>query len=122
MEPAFAGSACMPRSATKSVPVEAASSMWIVERYRAPIRRSCQIIKKEAPDVKDDYALQLAVKAINDSIGSDGVVPTLLVFGALPRLGLPKDQITPSTFKRAVALRKAAKAMSRHFANGKSAT
>jgi hypothetical protein len=31
-------------------------------------------------------ALQIAFKAINDSAGPDGLVPTLLVYGALPRL------------------------------------
>jgi hypothetical protein len=30
--------------------------------------------------------LQMAVKAINDSAGPDGIVPTLLVFGAYPQL------------------------------------
>lgn len=59
----------------------------------------------------------MSVKAINDSVGPDGLVPTLLVFGALPRLGLPTDPPTPSTFKRAIALRKATKAMSKHFSS-----
>jgi hypothetical protein len=30
--------------------------------------------------------LQIAVKAINDSAGPNGIVPILLVFGAYPRL------------------------------------
>lgn len=59
----------------------------------------------------------MAVKSINDSAGPNGLVPTLLVFGALPCLGLPTDQPTPSTFNRAVALRKAIESMSRHFAS-----
>lgn len=64
----------------------------------------------------DEDTLQMAVKAINDSVGPDGLVPTLLVFGAIPRLVLPTDQPTTSTFKRAVALRKETESMSRHFA------
>jgi hypothetical protein len=28
----------------------------------------------------------MAFKAINDSAGPDGIVPTLLVYGALPRM------------------------------------
>jgi hypothetical protein len=30
--------------------------------------------------------LQMAVKAINDTAGYDSIVPTLLVFGAFPRI------------------------------------
>lgn len=100
---------------TKSIPVEAAHSMSIVERYHQPVRRAYKMIKKETPDTDNETTLQMAIKSINDSVGPDGLVPTLLVFGALPRLGLPTDQPTPSTFKRAVALRKATESMSRHF-------
>ena len=31
-------------------------------------------------------ALQIAFKAINDSTGPNGIVPTLLVYDALPRM------------------------------------
>lgn len=113
---AFQANADMMHIKTKSIPVEAAHSMSIVERYHKPIRRAFNVIKKEAADLDKEDALQMAVKAINDSTGPDGIVPTLLVFGALPRLGLPNDQPSPSTFKRAAALRKATEAMSREFA------
>lgn len=44
-------------------------------------------------------------------------MPTLLVFGALPRLGLPTDPHTALTFKRAVALQNATAALSKSFAS-----
>lgn len=56
------------------------------------------------------------VKVINDFVGSDGLVPTPLVFEALPRLGLPVDLPSKSTFQRAVILRNAGAAMQKHFA------
>lgn len=90
--------------------------MSIVEIYHSPLRRSCFVIKNETPDIENAYALKLVVKAINDSIGPDSLVPTLFVFGTLPRLSLPTYQQTSPTFKRAVALRKATEKMSRHFA------
>lgn len=92
------------------------NSMIFVERCHASIRRTININCKEAPDIGQDEALQLAVEAINDFVGPDGLVLTLLVFGALPRLGLPTDRPTPSTFERAAALRKAISAMSKDFA------
>lgn len=102
---------------TKVVPLETAHSMSIVERYHSPLRRAFNIIQKESPDTNFECALQMAVKAINDSFEPDGLVPTLLVSGAPPplRFGLPTDHPTTSTFKRAVAFRKATAAMTKHL-------
>lgn len=102
--------------ATKPVPVESAHSMNYVERYHEPLRRAFKIIKQEAPDLDPDAALQCAVKSVNDSAGPDGLVPTLLVYGALPRLGLPTDKPTSSMLQRGNAVRKATAAMARYFA------
>lgn len=76
---------------TKSIPVESANSMTIVERYHSPLRRVYQIIMKKASKTSKMEALQMTVKSINDSVGPDGIVPTLLVFGAHARLGLPTN-------------------------------
>ena len=58
----------------------------MVERYHGPLRRIYHIIITELLDIGKDMALQMAFKAINDSVGPDGLVPTLLVFGAYPRM------------------------------------
>jgi hypothetical protein len=58
----------------------------MVERYHSPIRHAYQIIVSEIPELDKDMALQMAFKAINDSAGPDGLVPTLLVFGAYPKM------------------------------------
>lgn len=102
---------------TKSVPVEAANSLSIVERYHDPLRRAYRIVKREVPDIDDESALQYAVKSVNDTVGPDGLVSTLLVYGALPRLGLPSDAPAAGLLQRAVAVRKASNALSRHFQN-----
>ena len=54
----------------------------MVERYYSPLRRIYCIITTELPDISKDMALQIAFKAINDSVGPNGLIPTLLVFGA----------------------------------------
>lgn len=100
----FQANADMLHIGTKSIPVESANSMKVVDRYHARLRRAFSIIQKEAADMDKTEVLQMAVKAINDSVGLDGLVPTLLVFGALPRLGLPTDRPSPSTLNRALAL------------------
>ena len=91
---------------TKSVPVEAHQSIGIVERYHRPVRRAYQIVSEELPDLDKDAALQMAFKAINDTAGPDGIVPTLLVFRAYPRL-VESDAPSQTVSHRATVLKKA---------------
>ena len=90
----------------EEVPVEAHNSIGKVERYHAPLRRAYQIIKSEIPGTTADVILQTAVKAINDTAGPKGLVPTLLVFGSYPRIAATTSP-TPSIAQRAQAIQKA---------------
>ena len=47
--------------------------------------------------------LQIAVKVINDLVGPDGIIPTLLVFGAYPQL-TKIDPLSPLVTKRVEAI------------------
>ena len=101
------------RIEAKPIPIESPQSMAVVERYHASLRKAYETIASEQPTGSPELLLQTAVKAVNDSVGPDGLIPTLLVYGALPRLGLPTDQPAPATYKRAAALRKATEELSR---------
>ena len=90
----------------KSVPVEAHNSISMVERYHGPLRRIYHIITSEIPGIDKDMALQMAFKAINDSAGPDSLIPTLLVFGAYPRM-TESDAPSPTVTQRAIAFKKA---------------
>ena len=70
----------------KPTGVESHNSLALGERYHAPLRRIYNKIRASHPSVQPDIALRLACRAMNDTMGPDGLVPTLLVFGALPRL------------------------------------
>ncbi|RAL67679.1 hypothetical protein DID88_008420 [Monilinia fructigena] len=95
---------------TKAVPVEAHHSIGKVERFHTPLRRSFKIIQEETEDigVSKTAMLQMAVKAINDTAGPNGLVPTLLVFGTFPRM-VDSDPPTPNIQQRASAISKAMK-------------
>ena len=69
---------------TKGVPVEAHWSIGIVERAHPLLRRAYKIIAEELKDesISKNLILQMAVKSVNDTAGPDGLIPTLLVFGA----------------------------------------
>jgi hypothetical protein len=91
---------------TKAVLVEAHWSVGLVERAHPALRRAYQIITDECKDIHKELALQMAVKAVNDTAGPDGLVPTLLVYGAYPRMS-NLDPPAPSVTDRAAAIRKA---------------
>ena len=48
----------------------------------------------------------MAVKAVNDTAGPNGLVPTLLVYGAYPRIS-KLDPPAPSVTDRVAIIRKA---------------
>ena len=68
------------------VPIKAYNSVGIIKRYYGPIHRVYSIITAEIPDIAKDMALQMAFKAINNIIRPNRLVPTLLVYGAYPRI------------------------------------
>jgi hypothetical protein len=59
--------------------------MGVVERYHAPLRAAHLKIKEELPSWSKEELLSTAVKAINDRANPEGIIPTLLVFGATPK-------------------------------------
>src|SRR5271154_2301917 len=91
---------------TKAVPVEAHWSVGLVERAHPALQRAYQIITEECPDIQKELALQMAVKAVNDTAGLNGLVPTLLVYGAYPRMS-NLDPPAPSVTECATAIQKA---------------
>jgi hypothetical protein len=48
----------------------------------------------------------MAVKAVNDTISSDGLIPTLLIYGAYLRIS-NLDSFTPFIIDRVTVIRKA---------------
>ncbi|KAF2726477.1 hypothetical protein EJ04DRAFT_408644, partial [Polyplosphaeria fusca] len=93
----------------KQMPVEAHWAVGKVERAHAPLQRAFDILKAELGDRTDDKdILQMAVKALNDTAGPDGLVPTLLVFGAYPRISTDSPPL-PDIIARARAIQKATK-------------
>ena len=93
-------------SEVKETPTEAHHSNGIVERYYVPLRRAYDIVAKEMPDLNKEVRLQMAVKAVNDTAGPNGLTLTLLMFRAFPRMSR-EDRPTASTTQRAATIRKA---------------
>jgi hypothetical protein len=99
----------------KEVPVEAHNSIGKVERYHSPLRQAYKILSSELLSANKEAILQMAVKAVNDLAGPDGIVPTLLVFGAYPCITRDSPP-SPSITERAEAIYKAMKEVRRFYA------
>ncbi len=90
----------------KNAPIEVHHSIGMVERYHGPLRQVYSIITTEIPGIEPELALQMSFKAINDSVGPNRLVPTLLVFDAYPRMS-ELDASSASITQRATAIKKA---------------
>lgn len=101
---------------SRAVPVEAHHSIGMVERHHVPLRRAYEIIRGEFPTLNKQRVLQMAIKAVNDTAGPDGLTPTLLVFGTYPRMA-PTDPPHPSIAERSKAIRKAMQELVKMHAN-----
>ena len=88
------------------MPVKAHNSVKIVKHYYGPLCCIYYIIITELLDIGKDIALQMAFKAINNSIGPNNLIPTLLIFKAYPYIvesNIPNSIVV----KQAAALKKA---------------
>ena len=86
------------------MPIKVYNSVSKVEVYYILLQQAFEIIQVElGVDYIDKICLQLAVKAVNNIAGPDGIVPTLLVFGAYPCI-TNEDPLSPLTVKRAQAI------------------
>jgi DeoR/GlpR family transcriptional regulator of sugar metabolism len=73
----------------EEVSIEIHHSIGKIEKYHGSVRRAYEIIMKELGIAISSFnAFQIAIKSVNDTAGPDGLVPTLLVFGAYSRLTL----------------------------------
>ena len=69
---------------TKTVLVEAHQLIRKVKRYYVVLCRTYQIVSKELPDLDKKMALQITIKAVNNTTGPNRLVLTLLVFSTFP--------------------------------------
>jgi hypothetical protein len=68
------------------IPIESHNSQGLVESKHNHLRKTFQRVKTDFPGIGDELALLYAVKARNDVANPKGLVPSMLVFGTMPRL------------------------------------
>ncbi len=70
----------------KTILVETHHLIEMIERYHESLRRIYKIIVTEISDIDSDSVLQMSFKVLNDSIESDDLISTLLMFGTYFRM------------------------------------
>ncbi len=71
--------------------IESHSSLGLCERFHGPLRNTFRKVMKEYPKTDMKYALAVSVKALNDTLGPEGFVPSSLVFGEYPQMVTPSE-------------------------------
>ncbi len=98
-------------------PIECPTELGNVERCHGPLRITYDKIRSSLKKESKEAVLQMAVKCLNDTVGPEGLVPTLLVFGSLSR---PARSIPAETqIERAKAMKCATKALTSEYAKSK---
>ena len=86
--------------------VEAHNSLGIGERLHAPLRRIYRKIVFDFAQIDRNIGLKLSIKAMNDTNGDNGLVPSLVVFGIIPRFPIISSDI-PTQKERMLAFSRA---------------
>ena len=76
---------------SKETPMQSHNSLGLCERYCSIIRRAYNKLKENSPSLNKETRLWLAVHAVNNTTGQDGLTSTILVHGAVPRIPLPNS-------------------------------
>ena len=68
----------------KEVPIKVYNSIEKIKYYYILLHRVYKIISLKLKSTSKELTLQMAVKAINNSAGLDGLISILLIFSAYP--------------------------------------
>ena len=98
--------------------VQSHNSLGIGERYHKPLRDTYRKMRVDFPSMPKPTLLAIAVKAINDTLGPEGIVPSALVFGEFPSIrNFLGPKVPRATLaERAEVALEARKLMSKHMA------
>lgn len=88
---------------TTTTGTESHNSLGQGETYHAMLRRLYNKIRATTPNISKAMSLSTAIKVMNDTAGPNGLVPSLLLFGEMPRIPhVPQTSISPSDRHRAI--------------------
>ena len=75
--------------------IQAHNSLGIGEKYHKPLRDTYRKLKIDFPKMSRQLLLALSIKAMNDTLGPEGIMPSTLVFGEFPSLRAYQGPVIP---------------------------
>lgn len=69
----------------KTTAVKRHNSLALGERFHAPLHRLFNVVHHSEPTRIPEMAVRISKRSLNDTMGPNGLVPTFLVYGILPR-------------------------------------
>ena len=90
--------------------VESHNALGVGEKYHDFLRRIFRKVRSEHPSIPAEDCLSLAVSAMSNTAGPNGLVPILLVFGVVPQLPFGFSDL-PEQRERMKAMKEACDAM-----------
>jgi hypothetical protein len=85
----------------KLSPIENHKAIGLNESLHSPLIRIYNKVLMTVAGLPTQIALRVALKALNDSVGPNGLIPTLLVFGTMPQLPMLQGRMGPYSFQEA---------------------
>lgn len=82
--------------------IESHNTLGVGEKYPLPFLSVYHAVQKSDRNIKGPKALQLAIKALKDTMGPQGLVPSPLSFGQLARFIAPRG--SPGQRQRLAAI------------------
>ncbi|PXF47155.1 hypothetical protein BWQ96_03097 [Gracilariopsis chorda] len=79
------------------------NSLDLGKRHHKPLRRIYRKLRHDAPDLDKAVVLRFALKAMNDTVGPDALVPSYLVFGSFLEFPAVNPSL-PDQRRRMIAL------------------
>ena len=98
-------------------PIECPNSLSHVERYHGPLRLVYEKLESQVLDASKDEHLQMAVSCMNNTMGPEGLCPTLCVFGVMPKQ--VRYTVSPTHLQRARAIDSAVRELEKIYAKRK---
>ena len=101
--------------------IQSHDSVSVGERYHKPLRDTYRKLKIDQQSMQRQLLLALAVKAMNDTLGPERIVPSALVFGEFSSLRTLGGAVIPNPTlgERAEAAQKALSHVAKHLAQAR---
>lgn len=98
------------------MPIKIHWALGKIKRAYVPLKRTFNILSQKLKNNADKKTiLQIIIKILNDTVGRNGLIPILLIFGTYPKIN-ENFALLIIIAQRAMAILKIKKTLAKHYA------